>query len=72
MAAYSDLQANVDYALALSLRKLGPGARIERMASGEWIAERQWPSARSRVTGKDLPTLTWFLEQMPDPSGGPT
>jgi hypothetical protein len=64
MVAYSDLQADVDYARSLAEKKLGKGTRIVCGSEG-WSAERD---GASRITGKDLPTLTSFLEQLIDAS----
>ena len=67
MAAYSDLQADVEYARKLAVGRLGPGTKVSMIEDGGgWMASREDDRGTTRVTAHDLPTLTWFLEQMPE------
>ena len=65
MAAYSDLQSDVEDARKLAARKLGPSAKVSGGRDG-WMAVRETESGRTRVGAHNLQTLIWFLEQMPD------
>lgn len=58
---------NIEQVEELAARKLGEGATVRSTSEG-WVAERYAHGNRTRVTGKTLDVLGWFLTQMPERS----